>query len=172
MAFFVYSSNVQFFISIRFFFVLMTKRRLEETKSSFTWWSAGGEILLWRAVENAENKPSWKVLRTLQWVPDCLSALPVLSRSTIRCIVILLPELVESWGESLQRGHGVSLFLFVCRLHLRDVLDLAWSPDSMFLMSGSVDNQCMIWDVSTGTLLGYHICRVDYLSALRLLKSH
>lgn len=139
----------------------------------FHLWSAGGEILLWRAVENAENKPSWKVLRTLQWVPDCLSALPVLSRGTIRCTFILLPELVESGEEEiLQRGHGVSLFLFVCRLHLRDVLDLAWSPDSMFLMSGSVDNQCMIWDVSTGTLLEYHIFRVHYLNALRLLISH
>lgn len=51
-------------------------------------------------------------------------------------------------------------------------MDLAWSPDSMFLMSGSVDNQCMIWDISTGTLLDYHIFRVDYLNALRLLKSH
>jgi WD40 repeat protein len=34
---------------------------------------------------------------------------------------------------------------------VRDVLDLAWSPDSASLISGSVDNQCMIWDVATGT---------------------
>ena len=33
---------------------------------------------------------------------------------------------------------------------MRDVLDLAWSPDSGSLMSGSVDNQCMIWDVAAG----------------------
>lgn len=74
--------------------------------------------------------------------------------------------------NSIKRSWSLTFFLFVCRLHLRDVLDLAWSPDSMFLMSGSVDNQCMIWDVSTGTLLEYHIFRVDYLNALRLLKSH
>ncbi|KAG0572870.1 hypothetical protein KC19_VG131500 [Ceratodon purpureus] len=39
------------------------------------------------------------------------------------------------------------------QLHVRDVLDLAWSPDSALLMSGSVDNQCMIWDVATGKVV-------------------
>ena len=34
---------------------------------------------------------------------------------------------------------------------MRDVLDPSWSPDSASLMSGSVDNHCMIWDVATGT---------------------
>lgn len=64
----------------------------------------GGEILIWRQVESADEKLSWKVLKTLQ-------------------------------------------------LHLRDVLDLAWSPDSASLISGSVDNQCMIWDVTTGKVV-------------------
>ncbi|KAG0596949.1 hypothetical protein M758_UG298400 [Ceratodon purpureus] len=39
------------------------------------------------------------------------------------------------------------------QLHLRDVLDLAWSPDSALLMSGSVDNQCIIWDVASGKVV-------------------
>jgi WD40 repeat protein len=62
---------------------------------------AGGEILIWRQVDNADNQTSWKVFRALV-------------------------------------------------MHQRDVLDLAWSPDSASLMSGSVDNHCIIWKVSTG----------------------
>ncbi|CAK9257791.1 unnamed protein product [Sphagnum jensenii] len=61
----------------------------------------GGEILIWRQVDNADNQTSWKVFRALV-------------------------------------------------MHQRDVLDLAWSPDSASLMSGSVDNHCIIWKVSTG----------------------
>lgn len=150
----------------------MTQKMSRRDWKFFHLWSSGGEILLWRAVENAENKPSWKVLRTLQWVPDCLSALPVLSRGTIRCTVILLPELVESWEEEiLQRGHGVSLFLclqvtsegclgfgLVTRQHVLDVR-LCRQP---------------VHDM--GCFHRYSPCvshfRVDYLNALRLLKSH
>ncbi|KAF8018945.1 hypothetical protein BT93_H3742 [Corymbia citriodora subsp. variegata] len=32
--------------------------------------------------------------------------------------------------------------------HRKDVLDLEWSKDSGFLISGSVDNSCIIWDVN------------------------
>ena len=36
------------------------------------------------------------------------------------------------------------------RFHRKDVLDLQWSTDGAFLVSGSVDNSCIIWDVSKG----------------------
>ncbi|XVE92492.1 hypothetical protein REPUB_Repub01dG0101900 [Reevesia pubescens] len=36
--------------------------------------------------------------------------------------------------------------------HRKDVLDLQWSTDGAFLISGSVDNTCIIWDVNKGSV--------------------
>lgn len=36
------------------------------------------------------------------------------------------------------------------RFHHKDVLDLQWSADGAFLISGSVDNSCIVWDMSKG----------------------
>lgn len=36
--------------------------------------------------------------------------------------------------------------------HRKDVLDLQWSSDSGHLISGSVDNSCIIWDVNKGSV--------------------
>ncbi|KAL4183937.1 hypothetical protein AMTRI_Chr11g157560 [Amborella trichopoda] len=36
--------------------------------------------------------------------------------------------------------------------HRKDVLDLQWSTDGAFLLSGSVDNSCIIWDVNKGAV--------------------
>ncbi|EES13221.1 hypothetical protein BDA96_07G008800 [Sorghum bicolor] len=36
--------------------------------------------------------------------------------------------------------------------HHKDVLDLQWSHDSAFLVSASVDNTCIIWEASKGTV--------------------
>ena len=37
--------------------------------------------------------------------------------------------------------------------HLDDVYDLQWSPNGRFLISGSIDNTAIIWDVRTGKCL-------------------
>lgn len=37
------------------------------------------------------------------------------------------------------------------RGHLEDILDISWSVDSSLLISGSIDNSVMVWDVSTGS---------------------
>ncbi|CAJ1937837.1 unnamed protein product [Sphenostylis stenocarpa] len=42
-------------------------------------------------------------------------------------------------------------FLKVLRSHLKDILDLQWSTDATYIISGSVDNCCIIWDVDKGT---------------------
>ncbi|QCD84821.1 chromatin assembly factor 1 subunit B [Vigna unguiculata] len=39
------------------------------------------------------------------------------------------------------------------RSHLKDILDLQWSSDAKYIISGSVDNCCIIWDVNKGTNL-------------------
>jgi chromatin assembly factor 1 subunit B len=45
--------------------------------------------------------------------------------------------------------------LILCnRFHRKDVLDLQWSGDGAFLISGSVDNSSIIWDVNKG-MKGY-----------------
>ncbi|XP_055920580.1 chromatin assembly factor 1 subunit B [Eupeodes corollae] len=38
----------------------------------------------------------------------------------------------------------------VLRGHMEDIYDLSWSPSSQFLVSGSVDNTAIIWDVQKG----------------------
>ena len=38
------------------------------------------------------------------------------------------------------------------RTHLEDVYDLAWSPNSQYLVSGSVDNTVVVWNVDKGYL--------------------
>lgn len=39
----------------------------------------------------------------------------------------------------------------VLRGHIEDVVDICWSADGLFLVSGSVDNESIIWDVTKGT---------------------
>ncbi|KAI3451521.1 hypothetical protein Pfo_008186 [Paulownia fortunei] len=36
--------------------------------------------------------------------------------------------------------------------HRKDVLDLQWSRDGAYLISGSVDNSCIIWDANKGSV--------------------
>jgi len=38
----------------------------------------------------------------------------------------------------------------VLRGHLEDICDLAWSRDGQFLLSGSVDNSAILWDITKG----------------------
>ncbi|XP_015113309.1 chromatin assembly factor 1 subunit B [Diachasma alloeum] len=38
----------------------------------------------------------------------------------------------------------------VLRGHLEDIYDISWSPDSSFMVSGSVDNSAIVWDVQKG----------------------
>lgn len=47
----------------------------------------------------------------------------------------------------------VWITLKVLRGHMEDIYDLSWSPNSSFLVSGSVDNSAMVWDVQKGKSL-------------------
>ncbi|XP_018403657.1 PREDICTED: chromatin assembly factor 1 subunit B [Cyphomyrmex costatus] len=38
----------------------------------------------------------------------------------------------------------------VLKGHIEDVYDISWSPDSNFLISGSVDNTAILWDIQKG----------------------
>lgn len=39
----------------------------------------------------------------------------------------------------------------VLRGHIEDICDLAWSKDGQYLLSGSVDNSAILWDIAKGT---------------------
>ncbi|KAL5053278.1 hypothetical protein RYX36_033960 [Vicia faba] len=43
--------------------------------------------------------------------------------------------------------------LKMLRSHIKDIMDLEWSSDGAYMISGSVDNSCIIWDVNKGTNL-------------------
>lgn len=43
--------------------------------------------------------------------------------------------------------------LKMLRSHVKDIMDLEWSTDGGYIISGSVDNSCIIWDVNKGTNL-------------------
>lgn len=40
--------------------------------------------------------------------------------------------------------------VLLVRFHRKDVLDMEWSTDDAHLITGSVDNSCIIWDVCKG----------------------
>lgn len=41
------------------------------------------------------------------------------------------------------------------RKHIEDVSDLCWSPDGLFLISGSIDNSAVYWDVKKVIISNY-----------------
>ncbi len=41
----------------------------------------------------------------------------------------------------------------ILRGHLEDVYDLCWSHDSSYIITGSVDNSAIIWDVQKGRIV-------------------
>lgn len=38
----------------------------------------------------------------------------------------------------------------IYRGHLEDVYDLCWSSDGKYMITGSVDNSAILWDVTKG----------------------
>ena len=59
----------------------------------------------------------------------------------------------------------LSLPLSFCppsRGHIEDVYDLSWSQDSTHLISGSVDNTAIVWNISNGKREGERERESDY----------
>ena len=36
------------------------------------------------------------------------------------------------------------------RGHIEDIMDISWSPDGKMIVSGSIDNSVIVWEVKTG----------------------
>ncbi|XP_049546922.1 chromatin assembly factor 1 subunit B [Anopheles darlingi] len=59
-------------------------------------------------------------------------------------------EVVNIVDTTNDQDKEIWLTMKVLRGHMEDVYDLSWSPNSQFLVSGSVDNTAMVWDVMRG----------------------
>lgn len=51
------------------------------------------------------------------------------------------------------------------RGHIEDVYDICWTRDGNFMVSGSVDNTAIMWDINKGLLIHFKF-HLLYLSAL------
>ncbi|XP_017133124.1 chromatin assembly factor 1 subunit B [Drosophila elegans] len=61
-------------------------------------------------------------------------------------------NIVDADGCS-DQDKEVWMTLKVLRGHREDIYDLSWAPNSQFLVTGSVDNTAMLWDVHKGKSL-------------------
>uniref|UniRef100_A0A6P4F9Y9 Chromatin assembly factor 1 subunit B n=1 Tax=Drosophila rhopaloa TaxID=1041015 RepID=A0A6P4F9Y9_DRORH len=61
-------------------------------------------------------------------------------------------NIVDADGCS-EQDKEVWMTLKVLRGHREDIYDLSWAPNSLFLVTGSVDNTAMLWDVHKGKSL-------------------
>lgn len=56
------------------------------------------------------------------------------------------------------------------RGHIEDVYDLSWTNDGNFLVSGSVDNTAIMWDIQKGDDMHYMIASLCLAFELKLFK--
>ena len=60
------------------------------------------------------------------------------------------PDLFSDEGEERNTEHWTVYKML--RGHIEDVYDLSWSACSSFLVSGSIDNSAIMWDVNKGII--------------------
>lgn len=54
----------------------------------------------------------------------------------------------------------------IMRGHLSDIYDIAWSPDSKYLISGSVDNRALIWSLEKGKVIDRSIDHTHFVQGV------
>ncbi|XP_058066704.1 chromatin assembly factor 1 subunit B [Anopheles bellator] len=59
-------------------------------------------------------------------------------------------EVVNILDTTNEQDKEIWLTMKILRGHMEDVYDLSWSANSAFLISGSVDNTAIVWDVMRG----------------------
>lgn len=111
-----------------------------------------GELHLWRqepANAHGNSSTNWK----RHFLLRCLEP------SRCRCVATGVPRCSSFTCQAaslfwisceLHAGGRHVLNGSACRGHLDDVQDLAWAPDDSGLISGSVENTCIVWDAETG----------------------
>lgn len=46
--------------------------------------------------------------------------------------------------------YNAKKIIFLHRGHLEDIYDICWSSDGKYMISGSVDNSAILWDLTKG----------------------
>lgn len=76
------------------------------------------------SMDTTANKENWTVIKALRYVYTCTC-----SKMPNVCSII----------------NDIN-----CRGHLEDIYDMCWSANSCCLVTGSVDNTAIIWDINKG----------------------
>jgi chromatin assembly factor 1 subunit B len=106
-------------------------------------WSPNGECLA--SASDGERSPPMRRPPPSPPHPRALSPPPPAAADG-SCI-IWHPQFGQTWDQLTSERGIQRVFL---KRHQEDVYDVAWSPDSRRIVTGSVDNTCIVWDVAKG----------------------
>lgn len=88
-----------------------------------------------------------KAVNCVRWSPNG----KYLASCDDECVIFIWKKKEDDgfniFDESSDNDKEVWISYKTLRGHMEDVYDLSFSPDSQFLISGSVDNTAMIWDI-------------------------
>ncbi|ALC40609.1 Caf1-105 [Drosophila busckii] len=97
-----------------------------------------------------------RAVNTVRWSPNG----ELLASGDDESVVFIWKQKAEHEVVNIMDGEGNSeqdkevwQTLKVLRGHREDIYDLSWAPNSQFLVTGSVDNTAMLWDVHKGKSL-------------------
>lgn len=98
----------------------------------------------------ASLKRHCKSVNVIRWSPD---GMILASAGDEACVFLWKENEVKNqrtldMDEDENKENWFSFKTF--RGHLEDILDISWSKDGAYLISGSIDNSVIVWDVATG----------------------
>ncbi|XP_062130739.1 chromatin assembly factor 1 subunit B [Drosophila sulfurigaster albostrigata] len=115
--------------------------------------SGGEDMVLELAADLTKHQ---RAVNTVRWSPNG----ELLASGDDDSVIFLwvqkaendVPNFIDSEGNS-ELNREMWRPQKVLRGHREDVYDLCWAPNSQFLLTGSVDNTAMLWDVHKGKSL-------------------
>lgn len=134
-------------------------------KNDFRRLASGGtdsHVLIWHMTQNAECGTisldlaadltrHQRAVNAVRWSPNG----ELLASGDDESVIFIWKqkgetEVVNILDTTNDQDKETWLTMKILRGHMEDVYDLCWSPNSQFLISGSVDNTAMVWDVNRG----------------------
>jgi WD40 repeat protein len=83
------------------------------------------------------------ILNIIRWAPNGI----FFASGTSEGLLLIYEKIKHPWKKKMWR------ILISFNLHKGEIIDLAWCPNSFFLISVSLDNQALIWDLKLKTLV-------------------